>query len=698
MTGGVQRRGPYVVVAFSIAMLVIALLIPPTAYTERQIAVLFGLWGFSYAVVGGLLAARRPENAVGWLMLGIGVLMSAGILLGQYAGYALLRDPSLPLGVEAAWVTTWIYDPALCGITVVFLLFPEGRTVGVVRTWTLRVSVAAGLLVTVSQAVLPGPMDGFGNRTNPFGLSAHAGVVHLVLGCAGVVLACTFLVALASIVLRSRVTSGNERQQLKWVTYAMVLLVLAMALNLLPLGFDTSWVGLLAVVAGLLCLPVSIAVAILRYRLYDIDLVISRSLVFGALATFITAVYVAVVVGVGRLFGSGDRPNLALSVAATAIVAVAFEPVRDRLQKIANRVVYGERATPYEVLSNFADRMGGTYDATRLLPLMARTVGQGVEASQVQVWLQRADGLDLAATWAPDSQMKLGHRLVPSVDDVAGDRVVSVTDQGEVLGAVAVDKPASKDLTPVEDGLLQTLAAQAGPVLRNVRLIDDLRSSRQRLVATQDDERRRLERNLHDGAQQSLVAVALMLRLVQSKVVAQQQEASASLEQAADELAHAIEELRDLARGIYPVVLTERGLGSALSSLTERLPIPVTVDDRLDARVEPAVERAMYFIAFEALNSSSQAGATEAVVQLQQAGGVLTIRVDDDGGSPRDPRRGLALQRLLDRAAVVDATLTVEAAEAGGLRLVCTVPVPDLPTDLPHDETGVSAVPMGAGQ
>src|SRR3954453_10161909 len=136
MTGGVQRRGPYVVVAFSIAMLVIALLIPPTAYTERQIAVLFGLWGFSYAVVGGRLAARRPENAVGWLMLGIGVLMSAGILLGQYAGYALLGDATLPLGTTAAWVTTWLYDRALCGISVMFLLFPLGRADGAIRTWS----------------------------------------------------------------------------------------------------------------------------------------------------------------------------------------------------------------------------------------------------------------------------------------------------------------------------------------------------------------------------------------------------------------------------------------------------------------------------------------------------------------------------------------------------------------------------------
>ena len=697
MTGGLRRHAPYVVVAASIAMVVVAVLIPPTAYSERPVAILLGLWGFSYAVVGGLLAERRPDNAIGWLMLAIGVLMSAGILLGQYAGYALLRDTSLPLGNEAAWTTTWLYEPAFCGITVVFLLFPEGRAVGAVRTWTLRVSIVAGVLVTVSQAVLPGPMDGFGDRPNPFGLSSHAGLVELVLGCAAVVLAGTFLVALGSIVLRSRVSTGNERQQFKWITYAMVLLVLAMALNLLPLGFDNSWVGLLAVVGALVFLPTAIAVAILRYRLYDIDVVINRSLVFGALATFITAVYVAVVVGIGRLFGSGDRPNLVLSIAATAIVAVAFEPVRDRLQKFANRVVYGERATPYEVLSNFADRMGGAYDATELLPIMARTVGQGVEASQVQVWLERADGLELTASWAPIERSAPERRPAPSIDDIGGDRVVPVTDQGEVLGAIAVAKPAGKDLTPVEDGLLETLAAQAGPVLRNVRLIEDLRSSRQRLVSTQDDERRKLERNLHDGAQQSLVAVTLMLRLVQGKVTEQEQQAGAALEQAAAELGQAIEELRDLARGIYPAVLAERGLGAALSSLAERSPVPAVVEDRTATRAGADVERALYFITVEALTGSVQAHAGEVTIALEPSAGALTLSITDDGPPADDAARGLALQRLLDRAAVVDATLTVEGAVAG-LHLVCVVPVPDVPADVPGNDTDMTAVPIGAGQ
>jgi signal transduction histidine kinase len=361
--------------------------------------------------------------------------------------------------------------------------------------------------------------------------------------------------------------------------------------------------------------------------------------------------------------------------------------------------VYGERATPYEVLSDFADRMGGAYDATELLPLMARTVGQGVDAVWSQVWLRRDGEFELAAIWAiPGETPSSLLRARRSLDSIEGDRITEVRDRGEVLGAVAVLKPAGKELTPVEERLLQTLAAQAGPVLRNVRLIEDLRSSRQRLVATQDDERRRLERNLHDGAQQSLVAVALMLRLVQPKVATQDQQAGASLEQAAAELGHAIEDLRDLARGIYPAVLAERGLGAALSSLAERSPVPAVVDDQTSGRVSADVERALYFITAEALASSALAHATEVTVRVGRAAGALTLSIVDDGLPANDPVRGLAQQRLLDRAAVVDAALTVDGIDASGLRLVCTVPVADLPADVRGEDTDVSTVPMGAGQ
>src|SRR6202011_4525406 len=151
-------------------------------------------------------------------------------------------------------------------------------------------------------------------------------------------------------------------------------------------------------------LPISIAVGILKYRLYDIDVVVSRTLAYGALAAFITAVYVGIVVGIGSLVGSGGRPNIALSIVATAIVAVAFQPVRERVQKVANRLVYGKRATPYEVLSQFSERVADTYAADEALSRMARVLAEGTGAERAAVWLLGADGWRRAAAWPEDGE------------------------------------------------------------------------------------------------------------------------------------------------------------------------------------------------------------------------------------------------------------------------------------------------------
>jgi len=319
---------------------------------------------------------------------------------------------------------------------------------------------------------------------------------------------------------------------------------------------------------------VAIGVAILRHRLYGIDVVINKALVFGTLAAFITAVYVGIVVGIGALAGRGDRPNLGLSILATAVVAVAFAPVRERVQRFANRVVYGARATPYEVLSDFATRMGGTYASAELLPQMARTVGEGVGAATVDVWLKLGTTLVREATWPPTTDPT--PTPLDITDDqpppIPADRVVPVRHHHELLGLISVHKPPNDPITPAEDKLLNDVASQTGLVLRNARLIEELRTSRQRLVTTQDTERRRLERNLHDGAQQSLVSVALILRMTRNRLTSQTPDRAAAdittaLDQASTQLATAIDELRELARGIHPAILTERGLGPAITAL-----------------------------------------------------------------------------------------------------------------------------------
>ena len=346
---------------------------------------------------------------------------------------------------------------------------------------------------------------------------------------------------------------------------------------------------------------------------------------------------------------------------ATAIVAVAFQPVRERLQKVANRLVYGKRATPYEVLSQFSERVAESYAADDVLPRMARVLADGTGAARADVWLRAGDFLRQAATWPADSGVTEPALIVgdalPQLPEA--DRAVEVRHQGELLGALTVTKRKGESLTPVEEKLLTDLAGQAGLVLKNVGLtaellarLEDLRASRQRLVAAQDEERRRLERNLHDGAQQNLVALKVKLGLAEmfaEKDPARAKQTLAELKVDTDE---ALETLRDLARGIYPPLLADKGLVAALESQARKATLPVQVDADGVGRYPQDVEAAVYFCCLEALqNVQKYAAAQSAVVKLDGSESGLTFEVTDDGQGfdGASVKRGAGLTNMTDR-------------------------------------------------
>jgi signal transduction histidine kinase len=392
-------------------------------------------------------------------------------------------------------------------------------------------------------------------------------------------------------------------------------------------------------------------------------------------------VYVAIVVGIGTAIGS--KRNLALSILATAVVAVGFQPVRERIQRLANRLVYGERATPYEVLSEFSGRMAHAYATEDLLPRMARIVAEGTGAARVDIWLKIGPDLVPEASWpqrdggpAPPT---------PRVEDDAvtaegADGAIAVRHQGEVLGLITVAKGPGEAIKPAESKLLEDLASQAGLVLRNVRLIEELRTSRQRLVRAQDEERRRLERNLHDGAQQHLVSIALVLRMAKTLLKPETEPQIADrLDQASEQLALALQELRELARGIHPAILTERGLGPALQSLAERSVVPATVEFLLDGRLPPDVEATAYFVVSEALaNVGKYSQASAVQISAEHPDGELVIEVADDGIGGADASRGSGLRGLADRVAAVDGTLEIVSPPGQGTRLRVVLPVREL--------------------
>jgi signal transduction histidine kinase len=491
--------------------------------------------------------------------------------------------------------------------------------------------------------------------------------------------------SVVALILRFRRARGEERQQIKWLAYvaatAVFMFLGSIANEFASSGAEeTSLIGdvfflgfALSLVLGV---PLACAIALLKYRLYELDIVVKKTVIFAVLAAFITLVYVAVVVGVGALVGS--RGNTALTFVATAIVALAFQPARNASRKFADRIVYGRRATPYEVLSDFSERVAGTYATEEVLPRMVHNLRAGTGAERARVWLRLGHELHAAASW-PDgdeapSIVIHGDQLPPFEHEHA----VEVRHQGELLGALSVTMPSNDPMNPAKAKLVQDLAAQAGLVLRNARLIEDLRASRQRIVAAQDQERRKLERNIHDGAQQQLVALSVKLALVRAMARKDADRADDMLGDLQAEAKDAMENLRDLARGIYPPLLADQGLVAALDAQARKALIPVEIEANGIGRYPQDVEAAVYFCTLEALqNVAKYAEATKAVVRLAATNGQLTFSVIDDGAGfdPKAIARGAGLTNMADRLAALGGTVEIDSEPGRGTTVTGMVPL-----------------------
>jgi signal transduction histidine kinase len=682
VTGGVA--------ALSIALLLGSL---PLGYLSRQ-AVTAGGWTFpdvfeeltfiAVPVVGFVLASRRPANKIGWIFLAAGLLLGLGFFSQRYGGYGLLAArPGLMPGARAAmWFRNWIWIVPAGALAFVLLLFPDGMLPS--RRWRPAAWFVAA--VYALEAV------GFVSRANrvwrdPFAPQSQGWDpgLHSALF---VLWPTATVVAGAALITRFVRSSGEERLQLKWFATAAGLVVVtiiplaeAPQISSLP-DTGVSAIPPLKVLfcLALVCLWVAIAVAILKYKLYGIDIVISKALQYGTLAVFISAVYAGLVAGIGTL--AGDRRSPLLSAIAAVVVTVTFHPVQLRAARLANRIVYGRRASPYQVLSEFARRIGGGY-ARDVLAQMATIVAAGTGAQRVVVWLRV--GPELRAEAASDGSSADpvpvdGHQL-PTLPDT--DFGAPVLYQGELLGGITIRMPRDEPLKPAAQQLVTDVASQAGLALSNAGLIEDLRASRQRLVAAQDEERRRLERNLHDGAQQDLVALAIKLGLV-STVVEGNAEARQLLGELREDAASALGNLRDLARGIYPPLLEDRGLVPALRAQAGKSPVPVVVDADGIGRLGQNIEAAVYFCCLEALqNIAKYAAASRVRIYLTARDHSLSFTVSDDGAG-YDPSRtpmGSGQRNMADRLAALDGRLEVRSVPGEGTTITAHLPLPAAPAE-----------------
>ena len=654
---------------------------------------------FTMAAVGVVIVAHVPRNPVGWLFLALSCVVGVEALSGALAFRALLLHQSPHLvGVWAEWVINWLggllFPAGL--VAALMMLIPTGRLPSPRWRPVVRAALVIAGVLAVRLMFDPATMKnatGVPAVPNPLGarslsLLSNSGLATVVWVAA---LACGVIAASAPLV-RFRAAGGEERQQLKWIGLPLaVTTIVYAAIALGPPGITSvgdGAVGWTVVIVGYgTVLPVAIGVALVKYRLYSIDVAINRTVVYVILAAFITVVYLAVAVGFGSLVGS--KSNLGLSLVGAAVVAAGFQPVRVRAERLANRVVYGTRATPYEALAEFSEQAAGTYAIDEALPQMARVVAEGTRALYACVWFREAEALTPVAVWPPDADWPTA-RSVHELDEEspeagAGACFVPVCRSDELLGALSVRMRPTESIKPVEMALLTHLAGQAGLFLKNAgltadlqRTIADLQASRQRIVHAEDEARRRIERDLHDGAQQHIVALSFELAKVEKDLLAASGDTTTTIADLRLQAQQALDSVRELAHGVYPPLLADRGLGAALRAHSRRVNLDVTIEAKKIPRYSAEVESAVYFCVLEALqNAQKHSHAHRVEISLTHEGDGLTFSVSDDGrGFDSDGARqaGMGLASMTDRIAAEGGTLTIDSPPGGGTTIRGHVP------------------------
>jgi len=623
--------------------------------------------GVSFSVVGAVIVARRPENLVGWLLLFGGLCNSLNAFTSQYPEYAVLTEPGLwPLGSFFAWLQSWIFAPGLAAsFPLTLLLFPTGRLPSP-RWRPLLWLIGAGLaLAVLPMAVAAWPLRGPALITHNLWT---AGVIEspvVALQRSGVaILGACVLALVVAVGLRFRRSAGEERQQLKWLVYAAVLTFVVLVTSSPAALFELPGVVSMLAPLCLPSIPVAVGIAILRYRLYDIDLVINRTLVYGALSACVVGIYV--VVGyLGALFSTGG--NVVISLAATGVVAVLFQPLRERLQRAVNRLMYGERDEPYAVLSRLGQRLEAALDPRAVLPAVVETVAQALKVPHAAIALRREGGYETEAEYG----MPSGEPLV-----------LPLTYQNEAVGRLVLSpRTKGESFTKSDLRLLEDLARQVGVAAHAVRLTADLQRSRERLVTAREEERRRLRRDLHDGIGPQLAALTLKIETARNRL-ADDPGADALLSDLAKRARDAVADVRRAVRALRPPTLDELGLVPALRETAahyeaDGLRISVEAPEEMPP-LPAAVEVAAYRIAQEAMtNAVRHAGANRCFVRfdLDEEAGLLCLEVADDGrGIGEDRGLGVGLSSMRERAEELGGTCVVEVAPKGGTRVRAEVP------------------------
>jgi signal transduction histidine kinase len=613
----------------------------------------------AFATVGALIVSRLPGHGVGRLFSALGLLIALTVLFYSYASWGLYARGGDAPGLTVAALGWGQAVVPLIGLSL--LLFPDGHLPS--RRWrAVAVMSAVAMLGFAVGAVLrPGPFDApFDRLSNPLGVAGLREAMAELAGASWLPTYVVLALGVLALVVRLRGAHGDERQRLKWVlTVCTVVGVVTVALMCSWLIWPEVDQWRVAVWGGVLMLfPLATGIAILRHRLYDIDVVINRALVYGALTLLLGAAYVAIALLLGVVLGSGSAPATGV---ATLAVALAFRPLRARVQDAVDRRF--NRAS---------------YDALHRVAAFLEDVRAGAAAPEAVEQLLRevlGDARLELRFLLPEGGGYVNVRGGPAVDAAGEARERTPIERaGTRLGVVLHDPAAAE-----HPDLLRRVVEAAGLAIEIARLrtelrrqLDEVAASRARIVAAGDAERRRIERNLHDGAQQRLVSIGLALRHAQHEL-GPDAAARHTLEGALAEIGVAIGELRELAGGLRPPQL-DAGLAPALKELASRAAVPVAVDASPE-RFPDGVETTAYFIACEALtNATKHAHASRVSLSAQRRNGSLVLCVADDGVGGAAPGDGTGLSGLRDRVGDHGGTLRIESERGAGTRLTAELP------------------------
>jgi signal transduction histidine kinase len=668
----------------------------PNARLGLGLAVLTGVLSLAYPTVGALIASRLPTNPIGWIFCGVGLLYVVQRFTQAYADYALLENFAFPGGEYVAWFSTLAdFSGRILAGVFVMMLFPNGRLLS--RRWRIVAwtAVLGAALIALNDAFYPGLLSTHNYVNNPFGVVGVIGgrvttydffTTSTLVG--KTLLLTSSLAALFLLFVRLHRARGDEHQQIKWFLYAAVpvgvcfsFLLLQYILidigNLFQIGQslmlsweswglfndDIRYVGVFAI----LIVPVFTYIAILRYHLYDIDIVINRTLVYGSLSASVVGIYVLAVVAFGALFRA--QGNIAVSLLATGLVAVLFQPIRSRLQRGVNRLMYGERDDPYAVISRLGRSLEATLAPEGVLPTLVKTIAQALKLPYAAIFLKEGEGFSSAAAYGSP-------RGEPET--------LPLIYQREEIGRLVLSPRApGEGFSDGDRSLLEDLARQAEVAVHAVRLTTDLQHSRERLVATREEERRRLRRDLHDGLGAQLAGLNVQAGALRRLIPTDPNAADELVVELRDELRSAIADIRRLVYDLRPPALDDLGLVEALRRLAERYgskdePLSVLVEAPEDISDLPAaVEVAVYRITQEALtNVARHAKARTCVVRLLVNEDVTLEIVDDGVGIPAERSAGVGLSSMRERTSELGGSCVVQPTREGGTRVLVRLPLP----------------------